>query len=58
MARPALDPDRPNNTAVASKLPPADASWLAELATAAGITKSELIRRIIAERRRRDTAPP
>jgi hypothetical protein len=56
--RPALDPDRPNNVALATKLPPADASWLTQIAEAAGITRSELIRKIVQERIRREQEPP
>lgn len=43
---------------VGFKMPQADASYLAELASQAGISKSELIRRIIAERLKRETGPP
>jgi len=43
---------------VGFRMPAADASWLAELATAAGVTKSELVRRIIQERLRREQQPP
>jgi hypothetical protein len=58
MARPAADPNQPNNTALATKVPPADASWLTQIAEAAGISRSEVVRMIIQERRRRDTEPP
>jgi hypothetical protein len=43
---------------VATKVAPADASYLAELAEAAGISKSELVRRIVQERLRRERTPP
>jgi hypothetical protein len=58
MGRPAADPDQPNNTALATKVPPEAASWLTQIAASAGVSKSEVIRRIIQERRRRDTEPP
>jgi hypothetical protein len=58
MARPALDPNRPNIARLTTKLPPADATYLAELAEAAGITKSVLFRRIIQERLRREQMLP
>jgi len=56
--RPAVDPDRPNNTVLATKVPDEDATFLAYLAEAAGITKSELVRRIVQERLKREQAPP
>jgi hypothetical protein len=58
MGRPAIDPDRPNNVALATKLPPADASWLTQIAEARKITRSEVIRRIVQERIRREQEPP
>jgi hypothetical protein len=43
---------------VGIKMPAADNSWLIQIAEAAGISKSELVRRIIQERRRREQPPP
>lgn len=56
----AQTPLTPGETAeyVGFKMPAADATWLAELARSAKISKSELIRRIIAERRRREQGLP
>lgn len=56
----AQTPLTPGETAefVGFKMPQADATWLAELARSAKISKSELLRRIIAERRRREEQPP
>jgi hypothetical protein len=58
MARPAVDPDRPNIARLTTKVPDADADYLAELARSAGITKSELFRRILQERLKREKGPP
>jgi hypothetical protein len=43
---------------LATKVPDEDATFLAGLARSAGITKSELVRRIITERIRREQGPP
>jgi hypothetical protein len=43
---------------VGIKMPAADNSWLIQIAEAAGISKSELVRRIIQERGRREQPPP
>ena len=45
-------------TFVGVKMPAADNDFLADLARSAGITKSEVVRRIIAERRRREGPGP
>jgi hypothetical protein len=56
----AQEPLTPGEVAerVGFKASAADHSWLSVTAKAAGITKSELIRRIIAERRKREQPPP
>jgi hypothetical protein len=43
---------------VGFKATAADRSWLVATARAAGISKSELIRRIIQQRREREPVPP
>jgi hypothetical protein len=58
MARPAQDPDRPNNTAVATKVPPAAAERVIELASSAGLTRSEWVRQAVLDALERDAVPP
>ncbi len=53
MSRPPLTPgELADNVSV--KMSADDHSWLAQIAKARGISKSEVVRRIIAERRRRE----
>lgn len=58
MAQAPLDPRGGESPLIHARVLREDATYLAELARGAGITKSELVRRIIQERLKREQGPP